>query len=265
MMATGDQNETKDAAMTALILLRESVLSGGESLLHLLQDAFPTARADGAVTSSASTPPFIFKVDDLLCTVMHIQAPAPIKESDPEIRNARFWPDAWNAISGHQSHLMVTVAGGSDGIARAMVLQRILLAVFVAQDSAIGSVYPSSGALLPRKAVEALLHQDGQLAIPLFISCFFAKESDGAFPAPSILASTKGLADFGSMEVEARGFQGSSSELHQFILGFSGHLIQSRPDLRDGHTIGLSEAQRIPVRIERSLFYPSQVYSLHFQ
>ncbi|API55404.1 hypothetical protein BMW22_28280 (plasmid) [Rhizobium leguminosarum] len=264
-MSTGDQNETEGTAMTALILLMESVLSGGGSLLHLLHNAFPRARVSAAATSSASAPPFIFNVDGLLCTVMHIPAPAPIRELDPEIRNARFWPNAWSTISRHQSHLVVTVAGGSDGIARAMVLQRILVAVFVTQGSAIGSVYPSSGTLLPRKVVESLLHQDGQLAVPLFVSCFFAKEADEAFPAPSILASTKGLSDFGVMEVEARGFQGSVSELHQFILGISGHLIQSRPDIRDGHTIGVSEAQRIPVKIERSLFYSSQVYSPRFQ
>ena len=67
------------------------------------------------------------------------------------------------------------------------------------------------------------------------------------------------------MEVEARGFSGSVQELHQFILGFASYLLQQRPDIRDGHTIGLSETQKIRVRIEKSPFYPEQVYCMYFQ
>ncbi|OWV69408.1 hypothetical protein ATY77_19725 [Rhizobium sp. R634] len=263
-MPIGNQEENKGAAMAALVFLSESKLSDSGNLLHLLRNAFPSTNIGTDATASARETPIVFVADGLLCTVMHIEAPAPIREADPEIRNARFWPTAWSEISRHRSHVVVTVVGG-DAIPRAMVLQRILAAVFEAERSAIGSAYPSSGALLPRKVAQALLKQTSQVAVPLFVSCFFAKEADNAFPMPSILASTKGLADFGVREVEARGYPGSVSELHGFIFDFAGYLIQARPDLRDGHTVGVSKTQKVPVSIERSLFYQTNVYCLRFQ
>ncbi|SIR37344.1 protein of unknown function [Rhizobium sp. RU35A] len=246
--------------MTVLVFLKSLDLSDAGALKHGLQAIFP----DATIGTDDLMPPYLFREGECLCVIMHVGAPAPLQPSDPEIKNARLWPSAWGDIRAHRSHLIVTVAGGSDPVKRALLVQRLLAAIFQSGDDAIGTVCPQSGALLPRKAVLDLVVQSDQVGIPLFISCFFANEKRRLFSKSGILCSTKGLSQFNLTEVEARRFAGTVANLHLFVFGFCSYLITSRPDIRDGHTIGISATQKIPVKIERSLFYPDQIYSLQF-
>ncbi len=257
-------SETKSSAMTVLIFLAEKDLSDLGKLEGLLQKTFTDMEFPLNGPSTGAKFPYLFKTEGVLCTMMHMEAPAPLRSSDPEIRNAVLWPNAWDDIRKHQAHLVISVAGGNSPYNRAIVLQRIVGAVFEVEPSAIGTAYPYSGALLSKRAVGAALTSYEHVCAPLFISCFFAREPPGTVSDTGISVSTKGLSEFGLMDVEARHFTGSVHELHQFIFCLGGYLIEERPNIRDGDTIGLSAEQKIQVKFERSMYYPHIVYRLYF-
>ncbi len=256
---------TTTPAMTMLVLLTDENLSAASKFPSLLQTAFPAATFFNEGAMAPDQPPYLFKTKDFLCNIMHVGAPAPLSSSDQEIKNALLWPNAWEDIRRHQSHIILSLAGGDDPNARAIVLQRMIAAVLETEIGIIGTVFPFSGALLPKKAVDALIAEPEHVRVPFFLSCFFAEEFASSPSNSAILVSTKGMSEFGLMEIEARHFTGSVQELHQFIFAFADHLIDVRPDIRDGHSIGLSENNNFVVKIERSLFYPDDVYCLHFE
>ncbi|MCM2294512.1 DUF4261 domain-containing protein [Allorhizobium sp. BGMRC 0089] len=196
---------------------------------------------------------------------MCIDAQAPLAETDPEFRNAAWlWPKAWDELRQHRAHMVVSVAGGRGVKHRALILQRLLHAIFSVSPSALGIHY-ASGTLLPKKMVVPLLQQGGQLALMLFVSCYFAREADGRFPRPGILASTKGLTDFGSMEIEVRGFSGSVQDLYAWILSLASGLLDQQFQIKDGDTFSVGEGEPVKITIEKSMFYDAKVYCLHFQ
>ncbi|EJZ21525.1 DUF4261 domain-containing protein [Rhizobium sp. Pop5] len=249
--------------MIAIIFMEDGDPDCLSSISHALPQTWPDSSIDIS-HNSESKPLFVFHDSTLGGSVMFMDVKAPLAETDPEIRNAWFWPTAWKEISRHQSHIIVAIFGGDGAKQKASALQRMLQLILTSIPSAIGVGYPSSGTLLPTSMALSVLEKNDEVAVPLFVSCFFAKENASRFSVPSIFCSTEGLGNFGLKEIEARGYPDTIQSLHEFMFGFATYLIECRPNIADGDTVG-SDQQKILVRIEKSLIRKKQVYSLYFQ
>ena len=249
--------------MMVLVFSGRDTLPDAKKLERALRHAIPDLPSQ-AFSQDGNTQALVVPYRDSLITIMNIEAPAPLAESDPQIRNAWYWPAAWSELKTHRSHMVVSVGGGLDGQTRARLLACVLVPLLGVMTNPIGLCNVGSGTLLSHAMAMSLIGQADTVALPLFISCHFAREAEGAFPKPAICASTKGLSDFGLMEVEVRGYRGQVPDLYQFILGFAAYLIEQRPTIADGHTLGRGGDERITVKVQKSMYYDAQVYCLYF-
>ncbi|MBX5202427.1 DUF4261 domain-containing protein [Rhizobium sp. NZLR1] len=248
--------------MIAIIFMKEGDPNCLSSISLALRQSWPDSNLEIS-DNTDSKPLFVFHDGVLGGSLMFMDVKAPLAETDPEIRNAWFWPSAWEEVSRHQAHMIVTIFGGN-ATQKAIGLQRMLRLILASVPSTIGVGYPSSGTLLPTSMVLSVLEKDTEVAVPLFVSCSFAKEEDARFSVPSIFCSTEGLGIFGLKEIEVRGYPGTVQSLHEFMFAFATYLIEYRPNIVDGDTVG-SDQQKILVKIEKSLINRNQVYSLYFQ
>ncbi|WHO78217.1 DUF4261 domain-containing protein [Rhizobium leguminosarum] len=258
-----DEPASNSDAMIAIVFLKD----GDQSCLSSISLALRQSWPDSSINISDNTeskPLFVFHDNSLGGSVMFMDVKAPLAETDPEFRNAWFWPIAWEEVSQHQAHIIITIFGGKSAKQKALALQRMLQSILTSIPSTIGVAYPSSGTLLPTSMVLQVLEKNAEVAVPLFVSCLFAKEDQSRFPAPSIFCSTEGLANFGLKNVEARGYPGDVPDLHEFILAFATYLIEHQANVSDGDTVG-SGKQKVLIKTEKSLIRENQVYSLYFQ
>ncbi|MBX5147299.1 DUF4261 domain-containing protein [Rhizobium lentis] len=266
-MITQVSSQTEPASnsepMIAIVFIKDGNSSCLSSISLALQQNWPDSSIDIS-DNNENKPLFVFHDSMLGGSVMFMDVKAPLAEADPEIRNAWFWPTAWKEVSQHRSHIIVTIFGGSSAKQKALALQRTLRSILKSIPSAIGVGYPSSGTLLPTAMALQVLEKDTELAVPLFVSCFFAKEEESRFPVPSIFCTTGGLGNFGLREIEARGYPDTIQSLHEFMFAFATYLIEYRPNIVDGDTVG-TDQQKILVKIEKSLINRNRVYSLYFQ
>ena len=249
--------------MIAIVFLGDDNSNCLAPISLALQQSSPNATIE-ILENDEEKPLFLFQDSTSIGSVMFMDLPAPLHEADPEIRNAWFWPTAWEEVSQHRSHIIVSIFGRSSAKQKALALQRTLCSILTTVTSAIGVGFPSSGTLLPTSMALPILDYKSEIAVPLYISCFFAKENLSRFPKPSIFCTTEGFGNFGLKNVEARGFAGTLRDLHEFMLAFATYLIEHQAEVKDGDTVGPGE-QKILVKIEKSLVRESQVYSLYFQ
>lgn len=257
------ESASTSEAMIAIVFMTDGDSDCLSPISLALRQSWPGSSIDVS-ENDENKPLFVFYDSTLGGSVMFMDAQAPLGEGDPQIRNAWFWPTAWKELSQHRSHIIVTIFGGGSGKQKALALQRMLQIILTSIPSAIGVVSLSSGALLPTSMVLPLVEKDTEVAIPIFVSCLFATENPSRFPKPSIFCSTEGLMNFGLKNIEARGYPGTIPDLHEFMLAFAAYLIEHEANVADGDTVGSPE-QKILVKIEKSLFRESQVYSLYFQ
>ena len=86
----------------------------------------------------------------------------------------------------------------------------------------------------------------GGFPFSIWVLIQFSKQPNG-----NILISTIGMRDFDKMEIETE----SSLPLDQtfdLVRKFGSYIVTSNPVVKDGDTVGLSEAQKIKVRHTRS-------------
>ncbi|MBX4924711.1 DUF4261 domain-containing protein [Rhizobium binae] len=250
-------------AMIAIIFIKDGDPDCLSSISLALRQSWPDSNIEIS-DNTESKPLFVFHGGVLGGSVMFMDVKAPLVETDPEIRNAWFWPTAWEEVSEHQAHIIVTIFGGNSAKQKALGLQRMLRLILANVPSTVGVGYPSSGTLLPTSMVLSVLEKENEVAVPLFVSCSFAKEEASRFSVPSIFCSTDGLGIFGLREIEARGYPGTIQSLHEYMFAFATYLIECRPNVADGDTVG-SDQQKILVKIEKSLIRQNQVYSLYFR
>ncbi len=82
--------------------------------------------------------------------------------------------------------------------------------------------------------------------------------------SPALLCMTYGLAAFGLMEVEVRGFPGTPAELGAMALSMASYLLNSGAVIKNGDTIGREGEPQFRVTYELStLDIGKQVYRLH--
>jgi len=89
------------------------------------------------------------------------------------------------------------------------------------------------------------------------------KKPDGT---PSLFAITQGLAAFGIMEIEVRGYLGQMQPLYTTLLNIADYLIKSNAVLKDGDTLGSDMKKAISVKSQIStLLQNKKVYLLIFE
>lgn len=98
--------------MIAIVFMKDGDSSCLSPISLALQQSWPDSSIDIS-ENDENRPLFVFHDSTLGGSVMFMDAPAPLGETDPEIRNAWFWPTAWEEVSQHQAHIIVTIFGGN--------------------------------------------------------------------------------------------------------------------------------------------------------
>lgn len=159
------------------------------------------------------------------------------------------------------AHLIVSATGGGDAKKRAALLGQLVAAAIEATPGAVGVHWAGSDALWPATAVaKAIACGDAKPPVMFCVAVKLSRDADG-----KISAITRGLADFGLMEIETRGFAGDLRVLSGVILDLAGYLIEAGDVIKDGDTIGPDAQTKIKVwRRELTLVSEERVYGLHF-
>ena len=184
------------------------------------------------------------------------------------IRAAWWWPDAWDALQQRKAHCIVSVMSADDPRSGYAMLARLTAAVIDANPNAIGVIWDAADAVWQADTFRNEVDGVGD-GLPLAMCVSVKLGRDTQFPksdgSPALLAMTFGLAAFGLMEIEVRGFEGEERDLIPLLLNIAGYLIENGPVIADGDTLGPDEGTRFRVQHLASTLAPgTTVYRVHF-
>jgi hypothetical protein len=189
--------------------------------------------------------PMLLVADGDMVVGMRVDAPFswPL---EPMAQFAYWWPDAIKDIARSTSFVAVTCSWSRHSRLDAHIRHLVLVRELVDQLPVIGVVW---GSVLVQPSVlnaEFNRLQQRELPFSLWVLIQFSKQPNG-----NILISTIGMRDFGQMEIETE----SSLPLDQtfdLVCKFGSYILAKGPVVKEGETVGLSEAQRVKVCHVRS-------------
>lgn len=202
-------------------------------------------------------------IGDADVIIAHMPVPIPWSDLEGACQLSWLWKDAEATMRGHTTHAIVTVLSDASPVERAKLLTQVTAALLRASVDPVG-VYWGTAALVIapsmfRKMAVEVLPTDNPL--PIWINFAVGPNDDGTFSG-----FTKGLAAFDLMEFETGNAAESPGELRERLMNLSEYIMENGPVIKDGDTVGTSEAEKITVVYGPSAFGNSgRVMRLNFE
>ena len=209
---------------------------------------------------------FLCRVDGKLCVVAFFDQPNPLNADASCILSAWWWREAWDRLRQRKAHAVVCMTDDDEPRHCYRTIAKLAAAV-IETSPAIGILWAAADAVWPADRFRTTVDQAGDdLPVEMLVSVKLAADDEYSRPdgGRTYFALTWGLAAFGLMEIEVRGFDGPPDELITTLLNVAAYLIKSGATISHGHTIGHDEHHKFTVRHEPSTIASGQtVYRLY--
>ena len=189
-----------------------------------------------------------------------MNSPIPNGELQEVCKYAWYWKAACDTVKDHRAHLLVVLMGTELDRLGSAVLQTKIVAAVIEATNAVAAYWGVN--LQPRDVfLKGATHVSREwIPTTLWVNYRLSREASGNFTL-----STRGLKNFGLMEIETKDAPMPGLDLFDLVLGTTQYLITKGPVIRDGDTIGQSPKQRIRIRHAESYWNEGEkVYRIEF-
>ena len=238
-----------DSYIAMVALERPAGLQAG-AVIGQLKRQSPSMSIEEAGGAPSSGGAFILKLDEVLVTVMQVDAPMPSGTLDQATTGNLLWADSAKALAAHRAHAIVaslrTPSDLPGRVAAASAVTQVCAAI-AALSSAIGVYWIPSEAVYEAGQFQAAAQSpEGALPIELWVRLHFvANERQGQ--RPLIGCFTTGLASFVGREIEFQAAALPPPTVAERVLGTAQYLLSHGLVLKHGDTLGISSTERIRV------------------
>jgi uncharacterized protein DUF4261 len=189
---------------------------------------------------------FTCQVDGAVVGGMVMPAPIPNDELAGPASTSWLWPTASQDLQGYSAHVVVFVSQAGSHLAAFHAMTRMTAAV-VRASNALG-VYMGGAGTVIRADVFVGMAQEMEMPVALWLDLRCVASRDGRTGL-----FTVGLKQFGLMEIEIPSSSQKCGDLRIWTMSLASWLIETRPTINSGETVGLTADERIPVEHAQSM------------
>ena len=241
----------------AMLMLSESATPDPEAILAEFQRRVPNFPSEVEVVDApdgGSKPgsALLFKVDDLLLSVVPVDKPLPAGTLDDAIAADRMWPDARDKLSAHKAHVIVGAITEATDYASAINIAGLVTAfaaTITAMTPTIG-VYWSNGKTITEKS-RFLEVADGFFAgqppATVWVQLLWLDGPPTSEGEPTFAVVTTGLQPFVGYEIEFLPAPLRPRTIAERMFGTVIYLLSKGPVLKDGDSLGVSAEECIRI------------------
>ncbi|MMZ60559.1 hypothetical protein D3C76_515270 [compost metagenome] len=192
------------------------------------------------ITEGSQEENLVFQIGGMMVACAYMPMPIPEREVEDCCKYNLIWPEAEQAVSEQQAHVIVTVMNAADPVA-AHVLFAQVTASLLQWDHAI-AYYSAPLVVSASSYIEGSLvlkEQDLPIQLWVFIGLYTQDQKTCAY--------TVGLNKFGKDEIEVLNSENDLSEVFGFMHSIISYVIGYDVILQDGQTIGFTADQKLPI------------------
>lgn len=189
---------------------------------------------------------FTCEVEAVQVSGMLMPTPIPNDEVWGPASTTWLWPGAANDLLGYGAHVVIFASQAGSQLAAFQAMTRTAAAV-VRASNGLG-VYMGGAGTVIRSDVFVRMAQDMEVPVPLWIDLRCVRTQEGGAGL-----FTVGLQQFDLMEIEIPSSHRQCGDLRIWTTSIASWLIETRPTIRAGETVGLSAEERVLVEHAESL------------
>lgn len=237
-----------------MIMLQDERSFNSESFLADYNESFDS-KVEGLSGNDGSV---AFTIDGETLAIGYMPVPIPKSDIEGAARYAYNWLNVLEEVKEQNSHLIVSVMGGSeDAIKRYKIFTQVCCSLLRAAN-AIGVYMGNQSLLIPKQDYlgEAAFMGDDYLPLNLWV--YFglqAKENGNS-------GYTYGLREFGKTEMEVLNSLKSLEDIRGLLFNIAHYVLEYDVIFEDGQTCGLSEEEKIPINLSKGSFVAGESFKL---
>lgn len=233
----------------SMVMLREDTPLSVTEIQRQLATKWPDLPAPRGTEADGDT--IIFGLAAFQVILGKIDAPIPWGDLEQPCETSIFWKNAADEVRQHNVHWIVTVMGELDAVAQTTLLSQVTAAVMASCPSVMGVYFGDASLVIPRDIYIELAEEylPSELPLPLWVDFRVGTDSE-----TTSAGFTVGMVALGHMELETKGSSDPPGKLRERMMSLAGYLIENGPVIKNGHTIGADEEERIRVVYAKSAF-----------
>jgi hypothetical protein len=241
------------------IILGMVMLNDNNSFdIDLFSEVFKNNYAGLIREPSGDSASFVFKSDNELVAIAHMDVPIPIGDIEGTAEYAYNWQSALADTINHKSHLIVSLMnGGQDQIKRFKIFTKVICSL-LRTTNAVGVYKGNQSLLIPKDDYlnEAEAMSDEYLPLNLWIYFGLRVTDDGNS------AYTYGLKEFNKTEMEVVNSSKSLEQIRGILFNIAHYVLDYNVTFEDGQTIGGSEDEKIAISFSKGKFVEGDSFKL---
>ncbi len=229
----------KSRILLSVVALDTPSLPRQQEMLETLASLSGAAVNPKAVEAKESSLVFLFGGNR--AAVALVPSPIPWSNLEGPCEIAWWWPEAGAKMQGHNSHIAMALVGENDDAVRRSIALTHLTAAVAAHVDAAGIYW--GGALVHDPQVfleEARSASSENVPLHLWIDFRIEQNDDG-----TLRLFTTGMKALDKMEIEIPCSRHEPKKLFDFAYSIASYLLSRGAEIRDGHTIGCCEDEKV--------------------
>ena len=236
----------------AMIMLNNPMTITENSLVEKLKMNWKGEFTVSSYSEKENT--IVFVSDDIHFGITEMPIAIPNEDLDFPIKTAWHWESAKDDIEAHTSHLIVFASGENDKRELSKKLTMLTSSLLELTDS-LGVYWGSSSQVIQNELFidYSIFLKDDNYPIPIWVKFTGYQNEDGTYYLYTI-----GLKEYGHREFEIGKYKSDMSEGIFFLMDFAEYVLINGPVIKNGDTVGRSEAEKIKAVYKKSSLKPDE-------
>lgn len=239
----------------SMLALESSSFADGREVIAALKSFAPNVQAEalGIKQTEAAAPTHLVKVGQTILAIMYVDQPLPKDATERPLAYNQTWPDAKTQMQKHTAHVIAAVFKSDKGFGAARqsaVDLTLLTAALIKSHPALAVIWTEGNTISAPATVFEALKQISEQSFPLDFWLQVYPYRPPSIPEGEKVIGfmTEGLIPFVGREIQFEPAPLSPQEIASRVLNIALYLLTQGPVLKDGETLGMSEAEKIHIR-----------------
>lgn len=251
-----EEKQDKSEILLGMVLLEEPNTMKIKQVVEELKSKWKL-KVDDKESSDESS---VLTIDNYNIAIGNIPLPIPRNEIEETASYNYYWENGKEETSKHKGHIIVSIINGGKNPVKENILFNKVVSSILNNSKSIGVYIGGRTLLLSKEFYQANLEDISESNLPINNLIYFGIRKENS--KTSIY--TYGLKDFRKKEMEIIESEHDVDDLIGMMYNLTSYVLESDVTLKDGETIGMSETQKLKIKLSKGKFLDEQTLKIEY-
>jgi hypothetical protein len=253
---TNNENQDNKEMLLGMVLLSEPNSMKITGVVDELRNKWKL-KVDDKESSNESS---VLTIGEYQVAIGNMPIAIPGNEIEETASYNYYWDNGKTESAKHKGHIIVSIINGGKNQIKENLLFNKVVSSILNNSKSIGVYIGGRTLLLSKDFYQGNLEDISETNLPINNLIYFGIRKENNKNS----VYTFGLKDFGKKEMEIIESKHDIDELLEMMYNLTSYVLESNVTLNDGETIGMSEKQKLKIKLSKGKYIDEQTLKIDY-